>query len=308
MSHYATLGVSRNARPVEIKAAYRKLCLATHPDKTGGGSGEEFAKISEAYQVLSDPQKRLQYDNPPLIDVDLLSHLFRRRRGDDDVPVSNTSSSTHRITLALEDFYSGKICKFAISRKVKCPECGGNGGKSRNVVSCLACNGRGARVSGRGGFGTVSMQMCMQCRGEGTRTVYGKSCRKCKTLGVVRERLVAEAKFEPGAHPGDRVILKGFGDFEKGDVVVVAVEKSHQSFERDGDILKCVLNISLKQSLCGFSKSITHLDGRVLEISCPDVTPPGKKIVVPGEGIPRGHGHLEVTVHVDVLGSNFDTQ
>jgi DnaJ family protein A protein 2 len=310
-SHYATLGVSNSADVAEIKRAYRKLSLATHPDKTKSDSGEEFAKISEAYHVLSDPEKRREYDNPPLIDVDLFADLFRGRQWKTNTNINHPSPvapshSVHRVKFSLEDFYAGKTCKIAISRKVRCRGCQGEGGKSRREVSCLGCGGRGVRVSGRGGgYGTVSMQTCIQCRGVGTRVAFEETCSVCTSMGVVRERAVVEAKFEPGAHPGDRVILKEMGDYEPGrpvgDVIVVVIGKSHPTFERNKDILRCRINISLKQSLCGFSLNVTHLDGREIEIHSASevVTPPGHKFVVPGEGIPRGHGHLEITVGVD---------
>lgn len=144
----------------------------------------------------------------------------------------------------------------------------------------------------------------MQCRGNKSKTIFDKICKVCKTIGVVPEREVAEAKFEAGARPGDKVILKGMSDCVEGnpagDVIVTASEKSHRIFKRNNSDLKCSIDITLRQSLCGFSAEITHLDGRTVEVKSDgqNVTPHGKKFNIQEEGIPRGKGCLEVTTNV----------
>lgn len=313
-SHYEMLGVPRTASAEEIKKAYRKLSLVLHPDKCGG-KDEGFKKISEAYQVLSDPEARRKYDNPVQNmfpdsmfsssfhqPMDLFSNLFGGVGGGTPGPVTN-SNMNHKVLLTLEDFYTGKTCKFAISRKVQCKECHGEGGWGKSLADCIGCHGQGVRVSHRG-YNSVSRSTCMQCRGNKSKTVFEKICKICKTIGVVPERVVAEAKFEAGARPGDKVILKGMSDCVQGrpagDVIVTASEKSHRIFKRKNCDLKCSIDITLRQSLCGFSAEITHLDGRKIEVKSEGVTVTqhGQKFNVQGEGIPRGKGCLEITTNV----------
>lgn len=334
MSHYDTLGVPKDADGSAIKKAYRKLCMTFHPDKCGG-DGEEFKKISEAYEVLSDPEKKAKYDNPlrnpaftssfysptssqvnlfPSMDTNFFASLFGGIPGQPQHTPQHTTSQNinHRVLLTLEDFYAGKACKFAISRKVQCADCNGEGGWGKKHTNCIGCNGQGFRVSqrGNGGGGLLSRSACIQCRGHKMKTVFDKICKSCKTLGVVPQRVVAEAKFEAGSRPGDTIVLKGMSDCvrgkQPGDVVVTASEKSHRIFKRLGkkNDLKCSIDISLRQSLCGFTAEITHLDGRIIEVKSDKheglakITPHGHKIVVQGEGIPKGQGRLEILVNV----------
>lgn len=314
-SHYQTLGVLQDADTTTIKKAYRNLALKLHPDR--GGDAEEFKKVSEAYEVLSDPQKKKKYDHPmqglfpnsgefqsfPSMDP-ISTNLFASFFGGGvSASEGKPPNSNHKVLLTLEDFYVGKTCKFAISRKVKCNECSGEGGWGKKNTNCIGCNGRGIRVSQRG-FSSISTSTCMQCHGSRSKIVFDKVCKACKTLGVVPERVVAEAKFEAGARPGDQVVLKEMSDWVQGgpagDVVVTALEKSHKIFNRKNTELRCSIDISLRQSLCGFSTEVTHLDGRKVEVKSEgrDVTPHGHKIVIKGEGIPRGQGYLEITTNV----------
>jgi len=337
-THYEILGVLKTSTQEEIKKAYRKLALVHHPDK--GGDENMFKKICESYEILSDPLKRKNYDigsvfghtglnmnmhnvNNMNMNTDFFYNLFSHNspgfghrpdsrgfnpKSSEPAPsrvnprqsTKTTPNITHKCVMTLEDFYTGKKCKFSISRKVECPECSGAGGWGKTGVNCIGCLGRGCRETQKGTMNVKTT--CIQCRGKGTKVVFERVCGSCKMLGVVPERVVAEACFEPGASSGDRVILKGMSDSLKGkspgDVVVIASEKSHRIFKRKGNILKCSIDINIKQSLCGFSAEISQLDGRVLNVSRDEVTPHGHKIVIKNEGIPINSGHMEVTVNV----------
>lgn len=316
--HYTALGIPKSANEDEIKKAYRNLAREVHPDRPGGNA-EEFKKISEAYEVLSDPKTKSDYDNPlasmfmnfssfPNVnpsEPSFFANLFEGMQATQNHTPKKTKNANmvHKVTLTLEDLYAGKNCKFAISRKETCKDCDGQGGWGKKEVECIGCNGKGVRVSQRG-YNSVSRSACIKCRGKKTSVMFEKVCRSCNTIGITPQRVVVEAKFEPGSLPGDRVVLKGMGDctggIPPGDVIVTAAEKSHTIFKRRMNTLRCSINITLTQSLCGFSETITHLDGRSLEIkSDPNkITPHGHKFVVKGEGIPRGKGCLEVTTNV----------
>lgn len=307
-SHYAILGVPVKATQEDIKKAYRKLALVHHPDK--GGDADSFKEICESYEILSDPVKRSSYDSPGVNfspsmfqspSADFFSNLFGRPAPDTSPPSKKTPNIPHKVVLTLEDFYAGKTCKFAISRKVECKDCKGEGGSGKRYVSCVGCSGSGIRVTQRKS-NSICRSTCMQCRGTARKTVYDKMCPKCKTTGLVPERVVAEAVFRPGALVGEKVVLIGMSDCADrmipGDVVVTASEKQHRIFRRKGKNLSCSIDITLRQSLCGFHAEVTQLDSRKIDVSSETVTPHGHKIVVSKEGIPKGEGQLEITVNV----------
>lgn len=306
-SHYSVLGVHKDASQEDIKKAYRKLALVHHPDK--GGDEETFKTLCESYEILSDPVKRRVYDNPirnignifaESPSADFFANLFGAKSSQ---PKKTTKSPniTKKVVLTLEDFYAGKTCKFAISRKTQCDQWSGKGGWGKNLVSCLGCSGTGFRISQRR-TNAVVRTTCMQCRGGKAKTVFDKTCKKCKTSGVMPERVVAEVTFPPGSTSGSKVVLEGMSDCTPdtipGDVIVVASEKQHNIFKRKGKSLQCSIDITLRQSLCGFSADITHLDGRIVKLASETVTPHGKKFSIEKEGIPKGAGSLDVIVNV----------
>ena len=163
---YKTLGVAKNASTKEIKDSYRKLALEKHPDKPGG-SKEEFQKISEAYEILSDPQKKRKFDNPfqnnigDFVHMNMFTHIFNVNREINQ----RTPDKRHEINLSLEDMYNGKTCKFAITRNAKCNECDGKGGTKTFFRKCIVCGGRGFRNIYNGN--SVRSVQCMQCDSEG---------------------------------------------------------------------------------------------------------------------------------------------
>lgn len=203
-NHYDTLDVPKDADSSAIKKAYRKLSMTFHPDKHGG-DGEEFKKISEAYQVLSDPEKKNKYDNPmqnvfptftssyssPLdptgfasMDTNFFASLFAGvpggfTPGQTQHVTPKSQNINHKVLLTLEDFYVGKTCKFAVSRKVQCTDCDGEGGWGKKQINCIGCNGEGFRVSQRG-YNSVSRSACIQCRGHKKKQRSKKSASPAK--------------------------------------------------------------------------------------------------------------------------------
>lgn len=332
-NHYATLGIDKKASVDDIKKAYRKLALVNHPDK--GGDPKKFQEISHAYEILSDPEKKRAYDNPMMrgftgvsggmgmsfgafpgmrgggvhhsgmsagvhVNVnDILSSMFGATK-----PESNRAPDMkHTVSMSLQDMYTGKTCKFAISRGIRCESCKGEGGSGRHDVRCTGCAGRGVRNVHKGN--TVTRTTCIRCKGQGSTPGFEKVCKACTSRGSTNDRKVVEAVFPPGIEQGAKVVVEGMSDYvsgkEPGDLVVSALQKEHPVFKRNGKNLRANVTISLRESLCGFKREITHLDGRIIPIEVEEgvVTPQGHKVTIPGEGIPRNSGTLEITVSID---------
>ena len=330
MDPYKILGVDKNASSKDIKSAYRKLALEKHPDKPGGNS-EEFQKISEAYEILSDPSKKYQNDNknsnssfspfsfghgmPGMPGMargmppqgmprgpmeQMFSSVFHFPT---KTPVNESKKSPdikHEVMLSLEDMYIGKISKLAISRSVECSECKGEGGSGKHEKSCVSCGGRGIRVIHNGS--SVKTIKCLQCDNKGMRTAFESACKVCNSKGTVKNRFVAEAKFLPGSFDGSKVVLKEMSDFQKnkkkGDIIIIAKQKKHPFFKRTGKNLKCAMEISLGESLYGFEKTIMHLDNREVDICSKGVVMNKDILKISGEGIPKGSGYLEIELNI----------
>ncbi|KAF7269002.1 hypothetical protein GWI33_017925 [Rhynchophorus ferrugineus] len=294
---YDILGVNRNATENEIKKQYRKLAKEFHPDKNPD-AGDKFKEISYAYEVLSDPKKRSQYDRVGLKGMqegghegfgdDLLSHLFggglfggfggfggggmrRRQRGEDTI---------HPLKVTLEDI-----------------SCTGTGSKNgQPAEKCRSCNGCGLKVTYRSlgpGMAQQVQSCCTDCRGDGEVIKEKDRCPTCKGKKVCNETKILEVHVDKGMKDNQKIIFRGEGDqqpnVEPGDVVIVLQQKPHERFERS-DIcnLHMTHKISLTEALCGFSLVVKHLDSRDLIITHPagQVIKPGEIKVVNGEGMP----------------------
>ena len=307
MDPYKTLGISKNASTKEIKDSYRKLALEKHPDKPGG-STEEFQQISEAYEILSDPQKKRNFDNPfqnnigDFVNMNMFSstftNIFNANCGINKT--QRTPDKRQDINLSLEEMYNGKTCKFAVTRNVKCNECDGNGGTDTFFNKCIICGGRGFRNIYSGN--SARTVQCMKCDSEGRSIGFNKPCKRCSTKGIIKERTVVEAVFPKGCPNGFKIKMEGLGDYkpgkEPGDIIVVSKQKDHKIFTRHGKNLKCNINLTFLESVCGFNKKIKHLDGREIEFCKKDVTLKGDTFKISGEGMIKGSGFLEIEFNI----------
>lgn len=332
MDHYDVLGVSNDADASVIKKAFRDLILKAHPDRPSG-SAADFVKIREAHDVLSDADRRTRYDlsrrvgSKPLLNMfanmpremgvlavftDILSDHIKQsiaRKCPPAPPVVFTrrckppsrKPTTHSISLSLEECYVGKLCSFAISRKTACFSCEGKGA-IKTMKNCIGCLGTGLRVTQRG-IASTREHKCILCQGSKRRPSWSTTCVACGGLPAKRERVVIETKFAPGVASGSTNSIIGEGDSAdgttRGDVVVKVNQRKHRVFTRKGRDISCTMLVTLKQSLLGFSKEVKHLDGRKVQVSSREITKPGAVLVVENEGIPRGHGKLEI--HIDVV-------
>lgn len=322
--YYQVLGVERGATEEEIKKAYRKMALKYHPDKNPGDktAEERFKEISEAYAVLSDSQKRAQYDRFGHAGIDSrysyedifrgadFSNIFRdlgfgfdifedlfgfgrprgRRRGPE-----RGSDLQVRLKLTLEEIAHGVTKKIRLSRLKPCSDCGGSGARhGSGRVACSACGGSGEiRQVSRSLFGQfINVTPCPQCNGEGT--VIKERCPTCGGEGRVRGQTTLSVKIPAGVSDGNYIPLRGQGNVgpraaEAGDVIVFIEEKNHPIFERHGDDVLYDLHISFGQAALGDEAEIPTLSGRV-RIHIPPGIQSGKILRMKGKGIPHLHG------------------
>jgi len=318
--YYEALGVAQSATPEELKKAYRKSAIKNHPDK--GGDPEVFKTISQAYDVLSDPEKREIYDK---YGEEGLREGMGGGGGGGHDPFDifesffggggprKTEDVAHALKLKLEDFYCGCSKKMALGRNKVCTKCSGTGSKSGQSVTCQDCRGQGVKVTLRQiGPGMVQQMQsaCHRCQGTGEAIKDSDRCPSCKGDKVVREREVIEVHVDPGMADGEKIVFKGKADekpgMEPGDVVFVAQQKEkHPVFMRKAQDLFCKKEISLREALCGAAVTITHLDQRVLVVrTAPgEVIKPGEFRCIEEEGMPlrsnpimRGNLYVEFVV------------
>jgi DnaJ family protein A protein 2 len=307
--YYKVLGVSKDADENEIKKAYKKLALKHHPDR--GGDPEAFKELSEAAETLTDPEKRKIYDKygkeglkegggPSHSADDIFSAFFgggRGRRGPSGP--QRGEDINHPLKVSLEDLYNGKTVRLAINRDKLCEDCEGRGGKEGAERDCSDCNGRGVKVMLRQlGPGMVQqMQVaCQSCKGACKIIDEKDKCKSCKGKKVFKDRKVLEVNVEKGMRNGQKIRFAGEADEAPntipGDVNFIVQEKEHDVFTRKGSDLVMNMEIELSEALCGFTKTIKHLDGRVLKISSPAgaVIKPDSLKSIRGEGMPT-HGN-----------------
>ncbi|KAI5667044.1 hypothetical protein M9H77_16897 [Catharanthus roseus] len=326
--YYEILGVPKNATPEDLKKAYKKAAIKNHPDK--GGDPEKFKELAQAYEVLSDPEKREIYDqygedalkegmgggggmHDPF---DIFSSFFgggafgggssrgrRQRRGEDVV---------HPLKVSLEDLYSGTTKKLSLSRNVICSKCSGKGSKSGASSKCSGCQGTGMKVTIRQlGPGMIQQMQhaCNECKGTGETISDRDRCPQCKGEKVVSEKKVLEVVVEKGMQNGQKITFPGEADEAPdtitGDIVFVLQQKEHPKFKRKHGDLFVEHTLSLTEALCGFQFILTHLDGRQLLIKSKpgEVIKPDQYKAIDDEGMPlyqrpfmRGKLYIHFTV------------
>ena len=321
---YNTLGVNTNATDTEIKKAYRKLAIKYHPDKNQNNkeqAAEKFKEISEAYQILSDPDKRKLYDQMGMDGVngsgmqfnpnDLFEHLFG---GGGGIPGmggfpfaemfgQNSRGPREKVPepvmvkkrVSLEDIYLGKEVKVSYNQTLHCQKCMGTGSKTGMSSKCNTCNGSGVRniVQQIGpGMITQMQRPCDVCNATGYVIPEKDKCNFCKGSGLETKKNEISLPLKKGITEGQKIHLEGQGNQirdskHKSDLIVVIVEKEHKLFRRDGDTLHYDLNLKLFQALCGFNKIIPFFNNKNLVISSDDVIESGDVKILDGKGMPN---------------------
>lgn len=329
--YYDLLGVEKTASENDIKKAYRKLAMKYHPDKYSNASEKEkkeaeekFKEVNEAYQVLSDPDKRSKYDRFGHAAFenggggaggfggfggfegfgnaeDIFSSFFgggspfggggSRRRGPEpgaDLRVD--------VTLTLEDVAKGVEKEINYRRQAKCKTCNGTGAEpGSNMKTCDKCNGTGrVKVNQRTIFGDFqSVEECDKCKGKGK--IPEKKCKSCNGTGLERETVKKTVKIPVGIEDGQRLRLTGMGDASReggpnGDLYIFIHVKEHDFFVRHGDDIICEIPITFAKAALGGEVDIPILKGKK-SIKIPAGTQNGKVFRLKGEGInnPRGY-------------------
>jgi len=326
--YYEILGVPRNATQEEIKKAYRKLARKYHPDICKKPECEEkFKEINEAYQVLSDPEKRKLYDRyghaafetatPPqggasegefaafggfedlfreILGGNIFERIFeeaafggrRRSRRRAYRQPERGEDIYHTVTISLEDAYRGTVLTIPVDRRVRCPKCGGRG--TANERTCPQCGGSG-RVVYQTPFMVVE-ETCPTCRGAG---VIAEACPECGGSGFVIKHEEVKVRIPPGVDNGTKLKVEGKGHEgrfggEPGDLYIITKVEPHPIFERRGDNLYVDVNITYPEAVLGGEVEVPTLDGDRVKVKIPEGTKENDTVRVEGKGMPRLRG------------------
>jgi molecular chaperone DnaJ len=329
---YEVLGVERNAGPDEIKRAYRMLAIKHHPDKNPGDKSaeEKFKELGEAYDILSDSQKRALYDQHGHAAFDrrsggfgaggfhdpldifrevfggsgIFEDLFGGGRPDSTQP-QRGNDLRYDMEISFEDAAHGCEKEITLTKPETCETCQGSGAEpGSHVRTCPSCRGRGQVINSRGIFSIA--QNCPNCQGAGQ--VFEKPCRACRSEGRRERSSKIKLRIPAGVDTGSRLRSAGNGEAgfrggPTGDLYVVLHVKAHSIFQRDGDDLLCEVPVSFIQAALGAEIEVPALDGRAA-IKVPAGTQPGAMFRLKGKGIMNvqgyGRGDLHIRINVEV--------
>jgi len=325
--YYEVLGVGRTASTDEIKSAYRKAALKWHPDRNldKKHTGEErFREATEAYSVLSDPQKRAAYDRFGHAGVsgvgfdpgfsrtifeefqDIFGDFFgfeetfgggRRTRS----RVQRGADLRYDMTLTFEEAATGVTTKIRVPRLEFCEACNGTGAKAgTGVVACESCGGRG-QLHYQQGFFTIT-RTCPACQGAGQ--VVRERCPECRGQGRLERERTIELRIPPGVDSQTRLRVPGEGEKganngPPGDLYVVLEVKEHPFFERRGADLYCTIPISIAQAALGAEVLVPSLNGDE-RLKIPEGTQTGSTFRLKTKGLPDPHGGGKGDLYVNV--------
>jgi molecular chaperone DnaJ len=331
--YYEVLGIPKNGSKDDIKKAYRKLAIQYHPDKNPGNkeAEERFKEATEAYEVLSDDQKRSAYDQFGFSGVEGMGgaqhdpNAFRdfedifgdfsgifdsffggggRSRASRSGP-AHGSNLRYDLEIPFEQAVFGTSVEIQYAHNEGCAACkgsGSTGGSGRKV--CPTCQGSG-QVRRSSGFFSIA-QPCPSCRGEGA--IIEHPCLSCGGSGLLKKKQKIKVTIPAGIEDGRRVTIPGQGDAgpnggPAGDLYVFIRVLAHDTYERDGSDLYCVIPISMTQAALGAEITITSIDGRKLKVPVPSGTVSGKVLRLREEGIPvaggrRGDLYLKIVVRI----------
>lgn len=337
--YYEVLGVSKTATQDELKKAYRKLARKYHPDlnKDNPEAAEKFKECNEAYSVLSDEQKRAQYDQfgPEAFEnggmgggpgaggfggfggfggsgmEDIFDMFFggqgRGGRSNNAGP-QRGADLRYDMEITFEEAAFGVEKEISLKRAERCEHCHGEGAEpGSKVETCPECHGSGyVRFTQNTMFGQmVNERPCSRCHGEGK--IISNPCKECSGSGTVKKTKKLKVKIPAGVDNGSRLRVGGEGEAglkggPSGDLYVYLYVKPHKFFERDGTTVLCEVPINIVQATLGAEIKVPTLDGQVT-MKVPEGTQPGKVMRLKGKGIPslRGGGRGDQLVRMKVV-------
>ncbi len=338
--YYEVLGVERNANADEIKKAYRKAAIKYHPDKNPGDkeAEEKFKEAAEAYDVLSNPEKRARYDQFGHAGMNgsaagggfggfsgggfSMEDIFSQfgdifgghfggfgggSRGGTQRRGNRGSDIRVKVKLTLAEISNGTTKKLKVNKYIACDKCGGTGAKdSSSYSTCQTCNGTGvvSRIENTF-FGRMQTQsVCPACGGEG-RIITAK-CDKCGGEGIVKGSEIIEINIPAGVGEGMALTVSGKGNAARhggvnGDLIVVIEEERDPQLVRDGDDLIHNLNITVTTAILGGEVEVPTIDGKA-RIKIAPGTHAGKVLRLRGKGLPsvNGYGRGDILIVVDI--------
>jgi molecular chaperone DnaJ len=321
VDYYEVLGIPKNASQDEVKKAYRQLALKYHPDRNPGdkeNAERKFKEVTEAYEVLSDPEKRGRYDQfgksgltgsyrpheyADIHDIfdafgdifgggSMFDEFFGETRGARRGPRRGASLRCV-IELTLEECATGVEKTVSLKRDDPCDDCRGTGAsRGSSPRPCNTCGGRGIVQQSQGFFSIRTT--CPRCRGEGQ--IIDKPCPACGGSGRVPRKHEIKIRIPPGADEGTQLRLSGEGEAgelggPRGDLYCVIRVKEHPFFERHGDDLLCQVPITFAQAALGGEVEVPTIFGKTAKVKIPPGTQSGQILQLRGQGMPSLHGY-----------------
>ncbi|HEX3628213.1 MAG TPA: molecular chaperone DnaJ [Verrucomicrobiae bacterium] len=338
--YYEVLGINREVDADEIKKAYRKLAVKYHPDKNPGdhAAEERFKELGEAYEALSDPQKRAAYDQYGHAAFDarqrasrgfgggsggfhdpfdifkevfgggssnIFETIFGGGGGGERSGPQRGDDLRYDLEISLEEAAAGCEKEISVTKLDRCDTCSGSGAEKGSAAkTCPTCGGRGQVLMSRGIFSIA--QTCPHCKGHGR--ILEKPCKTCHGEGRQEKSTKIKLKIPPGVDSGTRLRSSGNGEAgfrggAQGDLYVILHVGAHEIFQRDGDDLHCEVPVSFVQAVLGSEIEVPTLEGKAV-IKIPAGTQPGAVFRVKGKGVKNlqgyGHGDLHARIQVEV--------
>lgn len=306
--YYEVLGIKKDASADEIKKAYRKLAKEHHPDK--GGDEQKFKEVTEAYEILSDSEKKANYDR--------FGHSGQQRGRDPFAgfrnPFAERYSQQQRVgsdmslilKLTLEETFNGVKKTYKYTRKVNCKTCNGHGGE--DTVNCNVCGGSGVSVNVMNTpMGMI--QQVVQCGAcDGLGKSYTKPCKTCNGVGLTESKETVDVEVPSGVMDGMTFVMQGKGHGIKGgtegDLHIRIHELTHKTFIRSGADLKMNLKLSYPQLILGDKVEIDTIEGTKIRITIPEYSEVGSNLRIPFKGTKMygkdNRGDLLINLNIEI--------
>ena len=328
--YYETLGIARGASEQELKSAYRRLAKEFHPDCNPGDTRAElrFREVSEAYEVLKDPQKRAAYDHfghaafdggggargfgpdfaSSMSDIfdDLFGEFMGGRRGQRQRSSRERGADLrYNLEISLTEAFAGKTAQICVPTSVSCETCSGSGAKAgTKPTTCPTCGGHG-KVRASQGFFTIE-RTCPNCQGRGE--TIEDPCQSCRGSGRITKERTLSVNIPAGVEDGTRIRLAGEGEAglrggPAGDLYIFLSIKPHEFFQRDGADLFCKVPISMTTAALGGQIEVPTVDGSATRVKVPEGSESGKQFRLKGKGMPvlrsKVSGDMYIQVEVE---------